>query len=157
MTQKTFLTPEGKKLLEERLDELKTILRPAAAKKVGFAREYGDLSENAEYDSAKEEQSAIETEILEIEAKLLSVVILSRSSIDTSKVSVGCFVKLYDEEFDETFEYQIVGSTESNPAKGFVSNESPVGKSLLGSKKGDLVTVQTPAGVSKLKVLGIRA
>lgn len=157
MNQKTFLTPDGKKLLEARLDELKSVLRPAAAKKVGFAREFGDLSENAEYDAAKEEQAAIEAEIAEIEVKLHSAVILSRSSIDTSKVNIGCFVKLHDEEFDETLEYQIVGSTESNPAKGFVSNESPVGKALLGAKKGDVVTVHTPAGPSKFKILGIRA
>ena len=157
MNQTIFLTPDGKKQLEARLDELKSVLRPAAAKKVGFAREFGDLSENAEYDSAKEEQGAIEAEILEVEAKLLNAVILSRANIDTSKVNIGCFVKLYDEEFDETLEYQIVGSTESNPKKGFVSNESPVGKALLGAKKGEVVSVQTPSGTTKFKVLGIRA
>jgi len=157
MDQKTYLTPEGKKQVEARLDELKSVLRPAAAKKVGFAREFGDLSENAEYDSAKEEQGAIEAEIVELEAKLLNAVVLTRNTIDTSKVSIGCFVKLYDEEFDETLEYQIVGSTESNPAKGFVSNESPVGSALLGAKKGEVVSVHTPSGITKFKVLGIRA
>ncbi len=154
---KTYLTPEGKKQLEDRLNELKTIKRPEIAKKIGIAREFGDLSENAEYDSAKEEQGAIETEILEIENKLRNCEIISEKGISANKVTVGCRVKLHDENFDEEIEYQIIGSTESNPLKGLISNESIVGKSLLGKKKGDLVVVTTPAGKTTYKILSIKA
>lgn len=154
---KTYLTPEGKKQLEDRLNELKTIKRPEIAKKIGIAREFGDLSENAEYDSAKEEQGAIETEILEIENKLRNCEIINEKGVSANKVTVGCHVKLYDENFDEEIEYQIIGSTESNPLKGLISNESIVGKSLLGKKKGDLVVINTPAGKTTYKILSIKA
>lgn len=154
--EKTYLTPEGKKQLEERLENLKTVRRPEVVKKIGIAREYGDLSENAEYDAAKAEQGQIESEIEEIELKLRSCVILNKNKINTNKVSLGCFVKVYDEEFDEEVEYQIIGTTESNPLKGLISNESPVGRALLGKEKGDVVSVETPVGVSKLKIINIR-
>ena len=154
---KTFLTPEGKKQLEERLNELKTVIRPEIAKKIGIAREYGDLSENAEYDAAKEEQAAIETEILEVEAKLRNCEIINEKGVSVTKVTVGCRVKLYDETFDEEIEYQIIGSTESNPLKGLISNESLVGSALLGKRKGDIVEIKTPAGKSSYKILSIKA
>lgn len=154
---KTILTPEGKKQLEDRLVELKTIRRPEVAKKIGIAREFGDLSENAEYDSAKEEQGMIEAEIAEIEVKLRNCEIINKKDLPTNKVSVGCTVKLYDEFFDEEVEYQIIGSTESDPLKGLISNESPVGKALIGKKKGETVDVTTPGGIITYKILSIRA
>ena len=154
---KTFLTPQGKKELEEKLEYYKKVRRQEISKQIGEAREFGDLSENAEYDAAKNEQAMLEHEILELEAKLRDSVVINKDKIDTSKVSVGCFVKIYDEDFDEEVEYQIIGSTESNPYKGLISNESPVGKALLNGRVGQIVTVNTPAGVTKLKILEIRA
>ena len=155
--EKTFLTPEGKKQLEERLVELKTVKRPEVTKKIGIAREFGDLSENAEYDAAKEEQGLIEAEIAEIEMKLRNCELITKKSISTSKVSVGCTVKLHDEMFDEDIEYKIIGSTESDPFQGLISNESPVGKALLGKKKGETVEVQTPGGIISYTILSIKA
>jgi transcription elongation factor GreA len=154
---KIFLTPEGKQQLEARLNELKIVKRPEIAQKIGIAREYGDLSENAEYDSAKEEQAAIESEILEIEAKLRNCEIINEKGLSANKVAVGCRVKLYDETFNEEIEYQIIGSTESNPLKGLISNESPVGRALLGKKKGETVEVVTPGGKSIYRILSIKA
>lgn len=146
MAEKKYLTVEGKKQLEEKLDFLKSVKRPEVVKKIGIAREYGDLSENAEYDSAKEEQAHIEAEIAEIEDLLLNAVVISKKDIDTSVVSVGTKVTLYDEEFDEDVAYTITGSSESDPKNGFISNESPVGKALIGRKVGDYVKVTTPGG-----------
>ena len=152
----TFLTPEGKKQLEEKLEYYKTVRRPEISAKIGIAREYGDLSENAEYDAAKEEQAQLEAEILEIEDKLRNAVIINKSKLSTDKVSIGCTVKIYDVDFDEEVEYQIIGSTESNPLKGLISNESPVGRALIGKKVGDTVVVETPAGPSTIKVLEMK-
>ena len=152
----TFLTPEGKKQVEEKLEFYKTKKRPEISAQIGLAREYGDLSENAEYDAAKEEQAQLESEILEIENKLRNAVIINTSKLATDKVSIGCIVKIYDEEFDEEVEYRIIGSTESDPLNGLISNESPVGRALIGKKVGDEVEVETPAGINKLKILEIR-
>ena len=146
MAETKYLTPEGKKQLEEKLDYLKSVRRPEVVKKIGIAREYGDLSENAEYDSAKEEQAEVEAEIAEIEDLLLYAVVINKKNIDTSVVSVGTKVELYDEEFDEDVVYTITGSSESDPKNGFISNESPVGKALLGHKVGETVNVTTPGG-----------
>ena len=146
MAEKKYLTPEGKKQLVEKLDYLKSVKRPEVVKKIGIAREYGDLSENAEYDSAKEEQANVEQEIAELEDLLLNAIVINKKEIDTSVVSVGTKVTLYDEEFDEDVVYTITGSRESDPKKGFISNESPVGKALIGHKVGDNVTVTTPGG-----------
>lgn len=154
---KIYLTPQGKKDLEEKLEYYKTVRRPEITKKIGEAREFGDLSENAEYDAAKNEQALIEHEISEMETKLRDCVVINKNKIDTSKVSIGCFVKVYDEAFDEEVEYQIISSTESNPTKGLISNESPVGKALLNGKEGETVNVETPVGFSKLKILKIWA
>ena len=151
------LTPEGKKQLEEKLNYYKTVRRVEVSKKIGIAREFGDLSENAEYDAAKEEQGMIEAEILEIEAKLRNCEVINKKTLSTNKISVGSIVKLYDETFGEEIEYQIIGSTESDPLKGLISNESPVGKALLGKKKGETVEVSTPTGVATYKILAIRA
>lgn len=154
---KIYLTLEGKKELEDKLEYLKTVKREEVIKAIGAAREFGDLSENSEYDAAKEAQAQLESEILEIETKLRDCVIIDKKSIDTSKVSMGCFVKVFDKEYKEEIEYKIVSSTESNPLKGLISNESPVGLALMNAGVGDEVAVQTPMGESKLKVLAIRS
>ena len=155
--QTIYLTEEGKKQLEEKLNYYRTVRRPEVTKKIGVAREFGDLSENAEYDAAKEEQGKVEAEIAEMETKLKTCVIIDKDNIDTSKVTIGCTVEVYDEDFDEEVEYTIIGSTESNPSNGLISNESPVGNALLGKKKGDLVVVKTPVGECRLKILKIKA
>jgi transcription elongation factor GreA len=155
--QPVYLTEEGKKQLEEKLNYYRTVLRPEVTKKIGIAREFGDLSENAEYDSAKEEQGKIEAEIAEMEAKIKTCIIIDKNQLDTSKVNMGCTVKVYDLDFDEEVEYTIIGSTESDPSKGLISNESPVGCALLGKKVGDTVIVKTPVGECTLKILAINA
>ena len=151
--EQTVLTLEGKKQLEQKLEEYKTVKRPEVIKKIGLAREFGDLSENAEYDAAKDEQARIESEIQEMEAKLRNCVIIG--DVDTSMVNLGCRVTVYDQTFEEEVEYKIVGSTESNPLEGKISNESPVGIALLGKKVGEIASVETPTGICSLKVLKI--
>jgi len=153
--QPVYLTEEGKKSLEEKLNYYRTVKRPEVTKKIGIAREFGDLSENAEYDSAKEEQGKIEAEIAEMEAKLKTCIVIDKNNIDTSVVSMGCKVKVYDIDFDEEVEYTIIGSTESDPANGLISNESPVGSALLGKKVGDVVKVKTMVGDCSLQILEI--
>ena len=153
--QQVYLTKEGKKQLEEKLEYYKKVRRPEVVKKIGTAREFGDLSENAEYDAAKEEQGIIEGEIAEMELKLKTCVIIDEKKLDTSCVNIGCTVKLYDEEFDEEVEYKIVGSTESDPKNGLISNESPVGKAILGKRAGEVVKVETPNGMLTFKILKI--
>ena len=155
MTKEVFLTPDGFKELEERLSFLKVNGRHDVAEKIKVAREFGDISENAEYDAAKEEQAMIEGEILEIEQKLRTAKIID-GAVDTSSVSVGCTVTVYDVEFDENITYRIVGTTEANPGENVISNESPIGRALLGKKKGQTVTAETPGGAMKLKVLDIK-
>lgn len=155
LMQKHYLTPEGKKELEEKLDFYKRVKRPEAAKKIGIAREFGDLSENTEYDLAKEEQGQIEAEIKRMESALLSAVVIDKRKVDCSVVNIGCRVKLYDEDFDEEIEYTILGTEESDPKAGKISNESPLGASLLGHKKGEFITVVTPNGDSRYKILAI--
>ena len=154
--EEIYLTPEGKKELEIRLNYLKSEKRAEVSKKIGIAREFGDLSENAEYDAAKEEQAHVEQEILEIEHKLRYGKIIDKKSIKTDKVTAGCKVKVVDLEWDDEFEYIITGSTESDPAAGKISNESPVGKALLGRKVNDEIVVTLPnSSVVRLKVLAI--
>ncbi len=155
--QTIYLTEEGKKQLEEKLNYYRTVLRPEVTKKIGIAREFGDLSENAEYDAAKEEQGKIEAEIAEMETKIKTCVIIDKDHIDTSKVTIGCTVEAYDEDFDEDVSYTIIGSTESDPSRGLISNESPVGSALLGRKAGETVVVKTPVGECRLKILAIKA
>ncbi len=136
-----FLTAEGKKQLEEKLAYYKSTRRIEASEKIAIAREFGDLSENAEYDAAKEEQGQIEAEIREMEDILLNCQIIDNSAVE-GEVSIGSTVTVYDEEFDENLVLQILGSTESNPAKGIISNNSPVGAALIGKKVGDRVVVK---------------
>lgn len=155
--EKTYLTQEGKKQLEDRLTELKTVKRQEVAKKIGIAREFGDLSENAEYDAAKEEQAIVENEIAEIEAKLRNCEIINTEKLNNKIVNVGSKVKLYDKTFDEEVVYQIIGSTESDPFKNLISNESPVGRALIGKKKGETVIVVTNQHQIEYKILDILA
>lgn len=160
MENEIYLTKDGYKALQEKLDYLKSTKREEISKKIGVAREFGDLSENSEYDAAKEEQAQVEAEIAEIENKLRFGKIINQKKLDTSKVNAGCYVKLLDLDFDDEFEYQIVGSTESDPSKGIISNESPVGQALLGKKVGETVQIILPQNNNatiRLKVLGIRA
>ncbi|MDD4075533.1 MAG: transcription elongation factor GreA [Eubacteriales bacterium] len=149
------LTAEGIKKYEERLEYLKTTGRLEIAEQIKIARSFGDLSENAEYDAAKLEQARIEYEIVEIEALLKDAVLIDEDNIDTKTVNVGATVKVHNMDTDADMEFQIVGSAESDPYKNRISNESPVGKALLGHKKGDKVDVTTPGGMLKLKVLSI--
>jgi len=150
------LTTEGYKKLEEELDFYIKVKRAEAAEKVKTAREFGDLSENAEYDAAKDEQGIVEARIRELEETLKRAKIIDGEAIDTNIVSVGCFVKIHDLEYDEKDEFKIVGSAEANYAEHKISNESVIGAALIGRKKNDIVEVRAPAGVSRYKILNIR-
>ena len=153
--KKNLLTYAGLKALEEELHDLKVVKRKEVAEKIKEAREQGDLSENAEYDAAKDEQRDIEARIEEIEKILKNAEVIVEDEVDLDKISVGCLVKVYDEEFEEEMEFKIVGSSEANSLQGKISNESPVGKALTGAKVGDEITVEAEAGLMKYKVLGI--
>ena len=153
--KKTILTYTGLKALESELEELKVVKRKEVAVKIREAREQGDLSENAEYDAAKDEQRDIETRIEEIEKLLKNVEVVDEDEVDLDKISVGCTVVLYDNEFEEEVEYKIVGSTEANSLAGKISNESPLGIALLGKAVGEEVVVETQFGTSEFKVLKI--
>ena len=155
MDKKNILTYEGLKKLEDELENLKVVRRKEVSQKIKEAREQGDLSENAEYDAAKDEQRDIEARIEELEKILKNAEVVVEEEADLDKVSIGCSVKILDCEFDEELEYKIVGSTEANSLKGKISNESPVGKALLSKQVGDTVTVETPAGEFSYKVLSI--
>ena len=153
--KKTILTYAGLKKLEDELENLKVVRRKEVSKKIKEAREQGDLSENAEYDAAKDEQRDIEARIDEIEKLLKNVEVVVEDEVDLDKINVGCKVSLYDNEFEEEVEYRIVGSTEANSLEGRISNESPLGKALIGKAVGDLVEVETQVGVAEYKVLKI--
>ncbi len=153
--KKNILTYEGLKKYEDELHDLKVNKRQEVAQKIKEAREQGDLSENAEYDAAKDEQRDIEARIEALEKILKNAVVVTDEDVDTNKISIGCKVKIRDLEFNEDLEYKIVGSSEANSLKGKISNESPVGKALIGAKKGDVVSVETQAGILKYEVLGI--
>ena len=151
-----YLTKEAYKELEDKLARLKSEGRVEVAKKIQFARSFGDISENSEYDAAREEEAILEQEIIQIEETLRNAQIISKSANDISKVGVGALVELYDMEFDETMTLKIMGSIESDPTSGKISNESPLGKALIGASKGQEVDVTTPAGVQRYKVLSIK-
>ncbi|MDR1939600.1 MAG: transcription elongation factor GreA [Clostridiales bacterium] len=155
MAKEILLTKEGYEKLQERLDYLQTVARSQVSEKIKTAREFGDLSENAEYDAAKEEQVYIENEIKEINEKLMAAVLIDESAVDTKVVSMGCTVKLQDLDFDEKFEFKLVGSTEADSSQNKLSNESPMGQAILGKKKGAVCDVFAPGGVIKVKILGI--
>ena len=153
--KEVILTQEGYDNLEKELNYLKTEKRSEIADRIKVALGFGDLSENSEYDEAKTAQAENEGKIVELENKLRHAKIIDEKDIDTKTVQVGNKVKLYDEEFKEEIEYTIVGSTEVNLAENRTSNESPLGRALLGAKKNQVVEVEAPAGVMKYKVLAI--
>lgn len=146
--KKNILTYAGLKQLEDELQELKVVKRQEVAQKIREAREQGDLSENAEYDAAKDEQRDIELRIEELEKILKNAEVVVEDEVDLDRVNIGCRVKVYDCEYDEELEFQLVGSTEANSLQGKISNESPVGQALIGSRAGDLVSVDMPNGAS---------
>lgn len=154
--KKNLLTYAGLKKLEEELHDLKVVRRKEVAQKIKEAREQGDLSENAEYDAAKDEQRDIEARIEEIEKILKNAEVVVEDEVDLNMISVGCKVKVHDMEYNEDMEFKLVGSTEANSLQGKISNESPVGKALIGAKMGDIVDVEMPSGVMQYKVLDIQ-
>ena len=154
--KKFIMTYEGVKKLEEELEYLKTVKRKEITEKIKVALGYGDLSENSEYDEAKNDQAFTEGRIIQLENMLKNAVVVDESEIPKDKVSVGSIVKVMDYEFDEEVEYTIVGSAEADPMNFKISNESPVGSALLGKKVGDVVEVAVPSGVSKFEILEIR-
>lgn len=153
--KKNILTYEGLRKYEDELHNLKVVRRKEVAQKIKEAREQGDLSENAEYDAAKDEQRDIEARIEELEKILKNAEVVIEDEVDLDKVSIGCKVRILDLEYNEELEYKIVGSSEANSLKGKISNESPVGKALLGAKIGDNVSVDTQMGVVNYKILDI--
>ena len=155
MEKKNLMTYAGLKKLEDELHELKVVRRKEVAEKIKEAREQGDLSENAEYDAAKDEQRDIEARIEELEAILKNAEVVVEDEADTEKINVGCKVLVYDEELEEEVEFKIVGSTEANSLQGKISNESPLGKALIGAKVGDEISVEAPAGMMNYKILKI--
>ena len=154
--KKNLLTYEGLQRLENELQDLKVVKRKEVSQKIKEAREQGDLSENAEYDAAKDEQRDIEARIEEIEKILKNAEVVVEDEVDLDKISVGCTVKVLDMEYEDEMEFKIVGSTEASSLQGKISNESPVGHALIGRKKGDVVSVETQAGVIEYKVLDIQ-
>ena len=154
--KKNILTYEGLRRYEDELHELKVFKRQEVAQKIKEAREQGDLSENAEYDAAKDEQRDIETRIEEIEKILKNAEVVDEDEIALDVVSIGCSVRLYDVEFEEEVEYQIVGSTEADSLNFKISNESPVGAALIGRKVGETVEVETQVGALVFRILEIQ-
>lgn len=155
MANEIVMTQEGYNKLKRELDELKTIKRLEVSEKIRVARGFGDLSENSEYDEAKNEQAVVEARIQTIEEQLKYAKIIDMAQVSTNVVSVGTLVKIFDMEFGEEMEYRIVGSVESNGDMNTITDKSPVGEALLGHKVGDVVDVKVPAGVIQFKVLSI--
>ena len=154
--KKHILTYAGLKQYEDELQNLKVVRRKEVAQKIKEAREQGDLSENAEYDAAKDEQRDIELRIEELEKLLKNAEVVVEEEIDVNKINIGCKVKLLDVEYDEEMEFYIVGSTEANSLQNKISNEAPVGRALIGKSVGDVVDVETQAGIIQYKVLEIQ-
>ena len=158
MAKEVILTKEGYEKLKQEIDYLSTEKRREVADRIRVAREFGDIAENSEYDDAKNEQALVEHRIAMLEERLLSARVIEKKDIAKDVVSVGSTVKLRDMGANKTVEYRIVGSAEANPAEQKLSNESPVGKAILGKKKGETVEVQTPRGKAlKYKILDIKA
>lgn len=154
--KKNILTYEGLKKYEDELENLKVVKRQEVAQKIKEARAQGDLSENAEYDAAKDEQRDIESRIDELEKILKNAEVIVEDEVDLDKINIGCQVKILDIEMNQELDYKIVGSTEANSLKGKISNESPVGRALIGAKTGDIVRVETPGGELEYQVLEIQ-
>lgn len=155
LEKQVILTQEGLDNLKNELENLKTVRRKEVAEKIKVALSFGDLSENSEYDEAKNEQAIMESRILEIEAMLKNVKVIDEGELSTDRIHVGSKIKVHDVSFDETLDYRIVGSSEADPREGRISDESPVGAALLGHKKGQTVVVKTPGGDVKYKILEI--
>jgi transcription elongation factor GreA len=155
-SKKYIMTAEGVKKLEDELEYLKTVKRRENTEKIKVALSYGDLSENSEYDEAKNEQAFVEGRIIQLENMLRNASVIDESEISLETVSVGSIVKVKDYDFDEEVDFHIVGSAEADPIRNKISNESPVGKALIGKKVGDIVDVPVPDGVSKFEILEIR-
>ena len=156
MDEKTFMTQEGYDKTVERLNYLKSTRRQEVANKIAEARSYGDLSENSEYDIAREEQASTEAEIFDLENKLKSAVIIDPNKVDTKKVGVGCKVSITNVKTNQNFEYTIVGDTDSDPLNGMISNVSPIGAGLMGKKVGEVAAIKTPAGLVQYKITKIQ-
>jgi transcription elongation factor GreA len=152
-----ILTPEGYERLKDEVDNLRTVKRREVAERIRIAREFGDITENAEYDDAKNEQALLEHRIATLEDRMRNARVIDAGEITTDVVSVGTLVRLRDVEAKKTFEYRIVGSAEANPAENKLSNESPVGRAILGRKKGETVEVTAPRGALRFKILEIKA
>ena len=155
--KEVILTPEGFKKLQKEIDHLRGEKRREVAERIRIAREFGDIAENAEYDDAKNEQAMLEHKIAQLEERLLSARVITKKEISKDAVSIGSHVRLRDMQANKTFEYHIVGSAEANPAENKLSNESPVGKAIMGRKKGEVVEVSAPRGALKFKIMEIKA
>lgn len=153
--KKNLMTYEGLKKLEDELQDLKVVKRKEVAQKIKEAREQGDLSENAEYDAAKDEQRDIEARIEEIEKILKNAEVADDDTDKTGAINLGCIVKVLDCEYDEELEFKLVGSTEAKSLEGKISNESPLGKALIGKKEGDMAVVETPSGEMEYRILSV--
>jgi transcription elongation factor GreA len=155
--KEVILTPEGYEKLKQEIESLQTNKRREVAERIRVAREFGDIAENAEYDDAKNEQAMLEHRIAQLEERLLSARVITKKDVSKDIVSVGSHVRVKNMDANKTFEYHIVGSAEANPAENKLSNESPVGKAIIGHKKGDVVEVSAPRGALKFKILEIKA
>jgi len=155
--KEVILTAEGYEKLKQEIEYLQTEKRREVAERIRVAREFGDIAENAEYDDAKNEQAMLEHKIAQLEERVLSARVITKKEISKDTVSVGSKVRIRDVAAKQTFEYHIVGSAEANPAENKLSNESPVGKAIMGHKKGDIVEVAAPRGTTKFKILEIKA
>jgi transcription elongation factor GreA len=157
LLKEVILTPEGYEKLKHEIDLLRGDRRRDVAERIRVAREFGDIAENAEYDDAKNEQAMLEHKIAQLEDRLLTARVITKKEISKDTVSIGSRVRLRDVAAKQTFEYHIVGSAEANPAENKLSNESPVGKAIMGHKKGETVEVTAPRGSLKFKILEIKA
>ena len=155
--KEVILTAEGYKKLQKEIDLLRGDKRREVAERIRIAREFGDIAENAEYDDAKNEQAMLEHKIAQLEERLLSARVITKKEISKDNVSIGSHVRLRDMQANKTFESHIVGSAEANPAENKLSNESPVGKAIMGRKKGEVVEVSAPRGSLKFKIMEIKA
>ena len=155
--KEVILTPAGHKKLKEEIEHLSTVKRREVAERIKLAREFGDIAENSEYDDAKNEQAMLEHRIATLEERLKNARVIAKNEITTDVVSVGTRVRLRDVDARETIEYTIVGSAEANPAEQKLSNESPVGRAIIGRKKGETVEVAAPRGALKYKIMDIQA
>ena len=158
MPRETLLTPQGLEELRGKIERLSTVRRREVAERIKEAREFGDIAENSEYDDAKNEQAMLEKQIAELEEKLRSARVIDDKNVDTEKVAVGVMVHVKDQKTDKSTKFKIVGSAEADPAEQKLSNESPVGKALIGRKRGEVVSVPVPRGPArKLKITKIEA